>query len=61
MQKKKRKYLGSGFIWFGGNSAPGYDQVTLYTEKNGGGRRVRIRIGKLGGWQKVKLYAEYTE
>lgn len=56
---KKRQYLGTGFIWFSeGGPSFGYHRVSLTTGKNGCGSPIKIRVGRIGGWQKVRLYAE---
>ena len=59
---KKRQKLGQGFIWFGGKDlggVEGYTEVCLTRERDGRGGRSTIKTGKLGGWQKVNLYAEW--
>lgn len=60
---KKRHLLGVGYIWFSRRSgvagARGFDHVALTTYRDGVGPFVAIKIGALGGWQKVRLYAEY--
>jgi hypothetical protein len=59
---KKRHKLAEGYIWFSSDvRGPYYTHVSLTTLSDGRGGCVPIKIGKLGGWQKVKLYAEYTE
>ena len=57
--KKRRHKLGEGNIWFSDRQADGYHALRLL---NGdGGISKSIKVGKLGGWQRVKLYAEYYE
>lgn len=59
---KKRQRLGQGFIWFSGKvygRREGYTEVCLTVEPDGKGGRTRIATGRLGGWQKVRLYAEW--
>ena len=62
MTKKKRHKLGEGYIWFSHPPATGYKYTHVSLTKRRDGREfdVPIKIGKLGGWQKVKLYAEYV-
>jgi hypothetical protein len=65
MKTKKCQKLGDGFIWFSGNAWDGkrlgYTEVLLTRERNGRGGKKALRIGKLGGWVRVKLYAEYVD
>jgi len=55
--KNVMKRLGTGFIWFGkiDNSKPGYFRVSL-SDKKGNSRR--LKIGNLGAWVRVRLWAE---
>ena len=62
MKSKKRQKLGQGFIWFRGEMSgrdQGYTEICLTKEPDGHGGKTRIKVGRLGGWQKVKLYAEW--
>lgn len=61
-KQKKRHKLGEGYIWFNGAGPDGvgYTHVTLARSPGGFPRKV-LKTGKLGGWIKVKLYAEYIE
>lgn len=59
MKSKKRHKLGEGFIWFGDHGPAGYTNVSLCVGPNGTLPRAILKVGPLGGWQKVKLYAEY--
>jgi hypothetical protein len=58
-KKRKRQKLAEGFIWFGDHRPGGYISVSLCTGANGLLPKVAMKVGKLGGWQKVKLYAEW--
>lgn len=52
------KKLGTGHIWFGkldGQKEPGYFRVSLAKQD---GSAVRLRIGNLGAWKRVRLWAE---
>ena len=62
MTKKKRHKLGEGYIWFSRPHARGleYTHVSLTKRVDGREFDVPIKISNLGGWQKVKLYAEYV-
>jgi hypothetical protein len=61
MKKPKKaamKRLGDGYIYFGkldDQPSSGYYLVTL-AAKDGSPRR--LRVGRLGGWQRVRLWAE---
>lgn len=57
--KKKRQLLGAGYIWFQRRAAS-YDAVVLTEGPHGQGSVIAPKVGRLGGWQKVKLYAEYV-
>lgn len=59
--KKKRKMhlLGTGHIWFGkAMVGTGYQRVTL--SRNDGTPK-RLQIGRLGAWNKVRLWVEVLE
>lgn len=60
---KKRQKLGVGYIWFSGEGlgGSGYSCVSLTASPHGEGGMRGLKIGRLGGWQRVRLYAEYTE
>lgn len=54
---KKLKKLGEGFIWFLSNpKGPGYSGVAVTDVRNG--ETQPLKIGKLGNWNKVRLYVE---
>lgn len=61
---KKRQVLGTGFVWFSTPvSTPGHSYVYVHLTKSehGHGEDVQLKIGELGGWQKVRLVAEYVK
>lgn len=55
----KRQKLGSGYIWFFADQDGVYNHVILTEKPHGCGKKVKVNIGKLGGWKKVRLIAEY--
>ena len=61
MKKKKSLKLGEGYIWFSNHAGTPtkYTHVGLTKYRNGRGFFLPIKIGKLSGSQKVRLYAEY--
>jgi hypothetical protein len=61
MKAKKRQKLGRGYIWFCDHAPDGYMSVCLLSGPHGNHERMILKIGKLGGWKKVTLYAEYVE
>jgi hypothetical protein len=61
LKKNAMKKLGAGHIWFGkldGQKIPGYFRVSLAKKD---GSPVRLRIGNLGAWKRVRLWAEVLE
>lgn len=64
VKTKKRIKLAEGFPWFSSyDHRPGYTHLAIYTHADGGrGEKPKVlNIGKLGGWKRIKLYAEYVE
>lgn len=60
-KKSAMKKLGTGYIWFwklDGQKEPGYFRLSL-SQKDGS--PVRLRIGNLGAWKRVRLWAEVLD
>lgn len=65
-KKRRRRLLGDGYPWFsayGLHNGPhdGYRAVSLFGERHAKGEAIRLRIGPLGAFRRVKLYAEWEE
>lgn len=60
-KRKKRRKLAKGYIWFFKGDQGEYNSLCLFKGRNATGDRVPIKMGPLGAWQKVSVYAEWEE
>jgi hypothetical protein len=61
-RKKHRLVMGTGYVWFlkAKPAHPGYTAVCLTEEAHGFGQTKQLKgTGELGGWQKIRLIAEW--